>query len=140
MKKSLIFLATGAVGLGIAAATLAADKFAAACESAVKDRLVAPATYARISLTKSTAPLSIDEYTKGEPQSVRELYKKTNTEAVRHTIILTYDASNSLGTPIRNTVKCTSDSLKDKPPTDMKELVSIDGKTNTQWMIERIRR
>lgn len=122
------------------------DKMTSACEEAIKQRLAAPATYKRISVSSQVEPISRADL----EHSLLDVSKeRRNLELMRfdegsripkrHTRIIVSDAANGFGVPIRATSACTYVSPDDKPDPSW-VLVEIDGKTNTQWAISRMQK
>ncbi|WP_454000737.1 hypothetical protein [Afipia felis] len=134
---SLVVMTT--ISLLCAACNPTESGFIKACESAIKERLSSPSSYSRIDVTQSTEPASLDEMYASEP-AVLALYKRNNAKAVRHVAIFTYDASNALGVKIRGAAKCTDDALEGSKPIEIPQLVKIEGKTNIEWLTNRLNR
>lgn len=114
--------------------------FVAACEEAVKERLVAPSTYRRIKLTEARERITFDELLAGEAsENVKKLMRRAATrEPVRMVALFEYDATNAHGVPIRLKSRCTYETASD-PDFDVETargLVKIDGKHVSGWPSE----
>jgi hypothetical protein len=132
----------------------------AACDEAIKLRLVAPATYTRISASEQVVDVSLDEYQRrylanltaaerarlkpGEIPPVLEFYlsnfqKGTLPTPRDYNAYVTYDASNRLGVPIRSVAACTMDANEDIPKAaEVNFWVKIDGDDYTQWLTKSL--
>jgi len=131
--KRNIIIGTCAAVLAAAGATYAfmlpdtEEKFLQACDETLKDRLVAPATYARANVTgpvRRGAEMRdyLDQQT-AEKREWREVMAKRDkalAELYREKVkafrfgafevvsyFIEYDAANSFGTPLRSTAECS---------------------------------
>lgn len=140
------------VGLSLAAALATAlgifgsrDVFASnmvnACEDALKERLKAPSTYQRIKVTETQQNITFDQYfaANNESPAVQQFLRAMAKQPpVQLIAFIEYDAANAFGTPLRSISKCTYNTLDPTRSTDSKHLVKIDGKSNTQWLVDRV--
>jgi hypothetical protein len=96
------------------------DPFNAACEEALRQKLVAPSTYQRVDLRRSETSVRLVDYFLDLPKwpSLEEQadYQRRYDHAVRWVADIDFDASNRLGVPLRDTAHCTYITLDDSPP------------------------
>lgn len=78
------------------------------CEQYIRGGLSAPATYKRISVSEATRPITYAELTDmgKDPEMVALAKKMSLPEGPLDTVLITYDASNSFGVPIRSQQVC----------------------------------
>lgn len=136
------FITAGAVLIFCTGCWSAESKFAAACEKALKETLISPSSYKRISTVSAKEPMSVDDYFKTQPErseNVRALLKSANSTAWRYSLLVEYDASNSMGVLLRSKAVCTDEVLGDQPPTDNEMIVKVNGKTTTDRIVEQVK-
>lgn len=145
MKRRVVAaaaLGSLAVAVGGGAAVLLdplTSRMVKACEAALKDTLLAPATYRRVSASESTDPISLEEYAAARGETaVAEFDRQRYDHAFRSTVRLDYDAANAFGTPLRLSSLCTYDTLDGDASRAHERLVRIDGKTRTDRLIEAV--
>ena len=138
MIISKIAAALGATA--IAAASFAKSEMVNICEQAIIDRIGTPGGFRLISATETTQPISFSEYFAGREYSpqVQEVLRK-GPEPARLIALITFEALNAHGTPIRSAHVCTYNSLNRKAP-DSKEMVEIDGKTKVDLLLDHVKR
>jgi hypothetical protein len=115
----------------------------AACEEAMKERLKAPSTYRRISVSETKEPLSFEQYYAARPESdaVKTVLIRGATEKpVKRTILIEYDAANAFGTPLRSRSLCTFEASDSREVPLGKDFVTIDGKSYVQWLVDQLPR
>lgn len=140
---SVALAAALATALGIYGSRdmLASNTMINACEDALKERLKAPSTYRRIKVTESQQSITFEQYFAASNDSpavqsfLRSMAKQPPTQLMT---FIEYDAANAFGTPIRSISKCTYNTLDPTRSTDSKELVEIDGKSNTRWLVDQV--
>ncbi len=113
-----------------------ADPFLTACESALKERLAAPATFNRINFntSKKEIPLARIE---SNPNGLK-LREAVGARATEHTMFLTYDAHNRMGVPLRSTVACTYETSGSDASDASKFTVKIDGMGHMEWLVDQL--
>lgn len=135
--KKLLALTLVSIDIAPAFGQVDEGRFVKACEAALQDRLKAPSTYKRINLIRLDETLTANEYARGD-QDVFDKWIKSEKKPVRHTAVITYDAANSFGVPIRGIAKCSIDTAPDKEPSGLMEDIEIDGRSNMDWLAEQI--
>ncbi len=131
-----------------------------ACEEELKLRLKAPATYSRVEsrtlLVEATtiddviSSLGYDDLSSRSAEVRRwneaiitmTRAKYSNSTPYKHQLVITYDAANAFGTPIRGMSLCVTFSHKREDLSESDFVSSsllIDGKKYTDWLIDRIR-
>lgn len=100
------------------------DRVIAACEDAIKSRLKAPATYARIRATMSEKKATRGQYffhLVGIPRALIDEriaeFESGSVSVSIHYGSITYDAANSFGVPIRSATECSFVSVGGRDPT-----------------------
>lgn len=154
-------IAAGGVGAAayVAMKPSAEELFIRECEVVLSDRLKAPATYARVEASKQQrSPTSLEEYLdidspekmkiamQGQAVSaasrqafdvLKELYASRDYETV--SILLTYDASNAYGTPVRGKAICSQIVDKGKPTTaGILSGTRVDGYDRAGWSVYQL--
>lgn len=121
------------------------NKMTAACEQAIQERLKAPATYKRISITSESRDISRPEFVRylvgGNENYSKLQIERFDSGRIKpkiHKRIITSDASNDFGVPIRAINVCSYVS-PDENPAPPWISVEIDGQTSSDWIISRIR-
>jgi len=130
-----------------------------ACEEELKKRLKAPATYSRVDTTLLIEATTIDDVISSfgyddlssRSAEVRRMIEQnitikraiySNSTPYKHQLVITYDAANAFGTPIRGMSLCVTFSPKreDLSKGDFtSSSLFIDGKKYADWLIGRIR-
>jgi hypothetical protein len=137
----VVALAAGGGGLWYVVEKQPFDSaFLKACDEAIKDNLRSPSTYQRIEVSEVQEQLSIDDFTRGMEADEAALYKGRSDKAVRTRALISYDAANVYGTPIRDLADCTYDTIDGSISVVNKFFVKIDGKTLTEKLLDDIRR
>jgi hypothetical protein len=115
--------------------------FVKACEAALQETLLAPATYKRVSTFETSEPLSLEDFTRDLGGSEAAYYRRQGHDhAVRSELLITYDAANAFGTPIRGQSLCSYDTIDGDASRADSLFVRIDGKTHTDRLVEAIRK
>lgn len=140
--------AVAAVGAGIGIAELTKDAgMTTSCEEAIKKRLRSPSSYKRIELTRSERFLTEEEYkARLDRENSSDILKEMDMTSFRTkeispkeiSLFVEYDAPNGFGVPIRGHSECTYISERGADP-DSYLYVSVDGKTNTEWLMQQAR-
>lgn len=120
-----------------------------ACEASLKKRLLSPSKYERIEIVRSETEMDRQTYAKQVGGSTdiptshfRSRMQEFESGRVRpkiFTLVISYDALNAFGTPIRSVAQCEYVSNYGDDSQASEVTVSIDGKTYTEWLIEGIR-
>lgn len=105
------------------------SEYAAMCEAALVQRLVAPTGYRRVNIDESRSPIPLDQYVDQEMYAIRDRNLSTPEKAVeeraalreeearlkangqsptRVAVTITYDSPNRMNAVIRNTEVCTA--------------------------------
>lgn len=105
--------------------------FVAACEEAIKSRLIAPSTYHRIKLSEDREPITLDQLVAGiDDDNAKKFVRQAATrEPVRQIALIEYDAMNAHGVPLRAKSRCIYESATDFDieVEKAKRLVKVDG-------------
>lgn len=119
-----------------------------ACEEVLLERLRSPSLYKRIKYSERQEDLSIDAWVaieRSQAGSVDSVIKadeqdlrKENRSPSRYVGLLTYDAPNSYGTPIRSTALCEHTTPSEKNDVTRHSVV-VDGKTSLEWMTDALK-
>lgn len=140
--KAALLCAVAVVGLSLDGCD-PASPLIAACEAALKERLVAPATYRRIRVTKAPDELvPAEEYFEksGDSPAVVAALRASGQQPMRRRAIIEYDAENRIGVPLRGIVECSYDALgKEELDRVTASSVRVNGKTITDYMIDAIK-
>ena len=151
------FVALGAAGVGPLAS--ARQRFYAACDDVIRDRLKAPSTYRRISATKiKLGRADLDHYMKRETPEKREWQERLDRDewlrAVRENqektfaeskfqeawTVIEYDAANSFGTAIRSRAICSDYILEGDPiKVDKYWGPRVNNMTKLDWATQGLR-
>ncbi len=127
------------------------SSFEAACEDVIKERLLAPSAYKRVSVDRSDHRMTRDEYvaylqTSDDPEVVKKANLKSfdegNYKPTTLRAYIKYDAPNAYGTPIRGTSVCEyfSDSGNESHDRGFYRLVvEVDGDSQTDWLVKRVK-
>lgn len=136
------------------------SKFYGMCEEVLKDRLKAPSSYQRISITESFAVIPIEEYRTmltskldtvvdgkyGNPEGMANIeYRVDRVKSgslpapMRYKLWISYDSQNSFGVMIRGKSRC--DYIAEDGTLDFANEfnVRIDGFDKTEWLAEMIK-
>ncbi len=120
-------------------------KIVSTCEAALKERLLSPADYKRIEISRSTKVLNGAEYLaslqdlKLSPAIIQRDMRDLDAGKVKPAqinIFIKYDAPNSFGVAIRNSAVCEDISLTGDGSDSSRFSVKINGKTGAEWMAE----
>jgi hypothetical protein len=114
--------------------------FLDACEHALKERLKAPSTYRRISATELTPVLlSVEEYVSAhqDRKAYETLALANSSSPVRLSALVSYDAANAFGTPLRHSSECIYDA------SGVSEIpgpyaIKVDGTTNIERLFIKV--
>jgi hypothetical protein len=132
-RLSFLVMGTCALLLG---GCLKEDPFLTACESVLKERLAAPATFKRIDFntSKKAIPLSRIE----SNPNIAKRREEAGVKASEHTMFLTYDAQNRMGVPLRSTVACTYETSGSDTSDASRFSVKVSGMTHTEWLVDQL--
>ncbi len=120
-------------------------KIVTACEAALKERLLSPADYKRIEISRFEKVLNGAEYLaslqdlKLSPAIIQRDMRDFDAGKMKPAqinIFIKYDAPNSFGVAIRNSAVCEDISLTGDGSDSSKFSVKINGKTGTEWILE----
>lgn len=131
-----------------------AANFESSCIEAIKERLRAPSTFRLVETVHVTdRPFTMewwsehqtDDLLKSDDAEQRDLGAQLKDIAERQvssgymiaTSVITYDAHNSYGTPLRGQALCELPYAPEKEEFKDRD-IRIDGKTNFQWMLSRL--
>lgn len=115
-----------------------ASAMQAACVDALKERLLAPATFKLISATPSQREIPLASYYANSPNALKSA-EGAGARATEFTLHITYDALNAYRVPIRGTVACTFRTTKAAPTDADRFSVKIDGKEHIEWLVEQLK-
>jgi hypothetical protein len=137
------------LGAGLSVATLIGGcnlfepAMVGVCEQALQQRLRSPTGYKRINVSHYETPLNRQQFEQklaGEPPANRTMalwgFDNGTTKPTHIQVFLTYDAPNAYGTPVREAAMCEYTKLTEVIPRP--DNVLINGKTNFQWIAERL--
>ena len=119
-----------------------------ACEEALKDRLRSPSSYKRIEITRDDKILTRDEFlvelqaTKGGQATLPLRLQSFDEGRIKPTLLrayMEYDAPNAFGVMIRGLSVCEKLTDDGSEANIIPQLVRIDGKTHTRWLLEQVR-
>lgn len=130
------------------------DKFQSACVDEISARLKAPTTFNLIEFERlPDQPFTMDWWSERQPDRSdwttdrqKDLLEALTGIAERKAArgdsiaaaIVTYDASNSFGTPVRTRQLCEYVFATSSEADHDFDSLTIDGRTNSDWMISRI--
>lgn len=130
------------------------DQFQSACAAEISARLKAPTTFNLVRFERlPDKPFTMEWWRKRQPDRSdwttdreKDLLKALTGMAERKVArgdhiaaaIVTYDANNSFGTPIRTRQLCEYVFATNSEATHDFDSLTIDGKSNSDWMISRI--
>lgn len=135
----LLAIATGA--LVLTGCDLFDSKMVSSCEVALKDRLKAPSTYHRIEVTEASEKMSFDDYfseNETSPATRNQQRRYAKEPPVRLIVFIKYEAANAFNVPLRSIAECTYASLDGSQPS-RPDFVKINGKSNTEWMVDSVK-
>lgn len=161
MQKSALFLllalaAGGGVLLWPKLFPTPLDRFATACEGTLKERLRSPKTYSRVLVEHfPLAEQTLDQFLSLDSEEERQRYMRlvrTNSSVQKsHDLmvdyfdkvhpkrlraLITYDAANAYGTPIRGFAECTTSIQTDLDfSAETFGGVSVNGQTSIEWAL-----
>ncbi|AFL51372.1 hypothetical protein ABIE78_002802 [Sinorhizobium fredii] len=117
-----------------------------ACEESLKKRLRSPSRYERIEIVRSEAKMDPQAFAKRVAgrtdiptsyfKSKMQEYDNGQVSPKVFTVIISYDAPNAYGTPIRSVAHCEYISNYGDDSQASEVTVSIDGQTYMEWLIE----
>lgn len=119
------------------------SKLVGVCEEVLKLRLLAPAGYKRVEIEESEEPLSRADYKRylaGDEygpliQGARmKDFDRGRVKPRMFEVLITYDAPNAYGTPIRGTSRCQYPTDDEDVSEASRLYVMVDGKTNADWL------
>ena len=123
-----------------------ASSWADDCEASYKERLRSPATYKRIEADVFYIDVSIDEYIANNPDLLRieieDLHEK-RPPIKNWKVLITYDASNAMGVPIRGKFYCEQITKTGEEPkggrskTDLL-IMKVNGKSLLDLQVEAL--
>ncbi|MEY9717917.1 hypothetical protein ABIA22_000407 [Sinorhizobium fredii] len=124
------------------------SEFVTACEASLQERLRSPSEYKRIKITSYEEKLDRAALTKylsdervGDIFLNAELrdFDRGNLNPTLFGLLISYDAPNVFGTPIRRTARCEYIDARGDDSAANEHNVKVDGKTYTDWLIEAVR-
>jgi len=151
------FVAIAACGFALSGCNPFESRLVSACEEVLMERLRAPSTYKRIRVEEYETALTQGDYItlldteirRASSAELKEVLRadrdgrlahmvRGDTKPTSYAAEIEYDAANGFGVPIRGLAKCTFTSdVGDKSKAN-KFFVRVDGKTQTEWLIERV--
>jgi len=120
------------------------SKLVTVCEEVLKLRLLAPAGYKRIEIKESNEPLNRADYKRylaGDEygpliQGARmKDFDQGRVKPLMFEVLITYDAPNAYGAPIRGTSRCQYPTDNEDTSKADRLYVMVDGKTNAEWLV-----
>ncbi|WP_316193753.1 hypothetical protein [Bradyrhizobium sp. SZCCHNRI1029] len=113
-------------------------QFVQTCDRAIKERLVDPSTYERISVDESRKTITFDEFFKDPIRRVSEAAKKAIAQVeraspVQYIALIDYQAQDRIGAIIRESATCTFNSLDGSDMPERTGFVQVDGEHNITW-------
>jgi hypothetical protein len=113
-----------------------------ACEAGIRETLVAPSTYRRISVSEiREQQLSLDAYwaRQREPVSATEkaFTRRQTDHATTWTVDLQWEAANRMGVPLRSTSECSYSNTDGDGRRASEYTILIDGKSVFDRMLGR---
>jgi hypothetical protein len=114
------------------------SQFVQNCEKAIKERLVVPSTYQRISVDESKRTITFDEFFTDPIRAVSETTRKAMAQVgrvppVQYVALIDYQAQDSIGAIIRERATCAFNSLGGSDASIGTSWVMIDGEHNNKW-------
>jgi hypothetical protein len=110
-----------------------------ACESEIKERLLAPTTFKKLSTSSARKEIAIEEYLIDEKQeSVRATLRLGFSKATEFEMIVQYEASNAYGVPIRSFANCRYRTLSDNASKASKFSVIVNGMSHVDWLVNQL--
>ncbi|MEY9198321.1 hypothetical protein [Sinorhizobium sp. BJ1] len=116
-----------------------------ACEASLKKRLRSPSEYERIEIHRSEEKLDRNAFSKHLASINSTTYSSTmrrfdsgDLSPTQFTLIISYDAPNAYGTPIRGIVQCEYVDIGGDESRAHEVTVEIDGQTYTDWLTDAI--
>lgn len=145
--STLILLVIGASGYGLFKYNKVFGLFdsplVTACEELITNRLRSPSTYHRIEISEYEEPIptaDLGQYfdenqisRTGRSLVEDRVYTPTNFK-----VFVRYEAANAYGTPVANLSLCERATLSGDLGRVYSSTVKIDGKTETEWLIEAV--
>jgi hypothetical protein len=119
------------------------SKLVTVCEEVLKLRLLAPSGYKRIEIKESEEPLNRagykrylagDEYGPIIQEARMKDFDRGRVKPRMFEVLITYDAPNAYGTPIRGTTICQYPTDNEDTSKADRLYVMVDGKTNAEWL------
>ena len=114
------------------------SQFVQTCGRAIKERLVVPSTYQRLSVDESKRTITFDEFFIDPIRAVSEATRKAMIQVARvppvqYVALIDYQAQDSVGAIIREKATCTFNSLDGSDAPIRTYWVMIDGEHNIEW-------
>ena len=114
------------------------SRFVQTCEKAIKERLAVSSTYQRIGANESRKTMAWDEFFAEPERSVFEATRNAMIQAARvppvqYVALINYQAQDTMGAIIRESVTCTFNSLDGSDAPTRTYMVKIDGEHNLKW-------
>jgi hypothetical protein len=132
----------GAFSLSDLFGTSVSAQMIAACEAALKKRLVQPSSYRQIEAVARVEPLALDVYyalNTGESKAVQNFRRQSGATAQRVVAVLDYNAAVPAGGTVRRAAECTYETIG-KIDGISEHVVRIDGKSHTEWLVTQLPR
>lgn len=114
------------------------SQFVQTCDRAIKERLVVPSTYERISVDESRKTMTFDEFFKDSLRPKSEAARNAMVQVervppVQYVALIDYQAQDPIGAIIRERATCTFNSLDGSDMPERTYWVKIDGEYNMAW-------
>ncbi|WP_315758348.1 MULTISPECIES: hypothetical protein [unclassified Bradyrhizobium] len=114
------------------------SRFVQTCDRAIKERLVVPSTYERISVDESRKTITFDEFFEDPIRPASEAARKAMVQVARaspvqYVALIDYQAQDPIGAIIRERATCTFNSLDGSDMPERTGWVQIDGEHNMAW-------
>jgi hypothetical protein len=114
------------------------SQFVQTCDRAIKERLVVPSTYQRLSVDESKRTITFDEFFADPYRAVSEVTRNAMIKSARKqpaqlVALIEHEAQDSLGAPNRTTATCTFISLEGDDAPSRTSWVALDGEYNVKW-------
>ncbi|WP_349437410.1 hypothetical protein [Pararhizobium sp. A13] len=123
-------------------------KIVKVCEAVLQQRLRSPSGYERIEIVSSETKMDREAFSKHVGRidlptsyftSKMQAFDSGRLRPMVFTLLISYDAPNAYGTPVRGIASCEYVGSYTDDSHASEYTVSLDGQTQTQWLIERIK-
>ncbi|MEW9616045.1 hypothetical protein AB3G45_19710 [Shinella sp. S4-D37] len=124
-----------------------ASSWADDCETAYKERLRSPATYKRIEADVFAIDMSVDEYLAQKPNLMAieiDRLRERKSPIKNWKVLITYDAANAMGVPIRGKFYCEQITTTGEEPEGGRSegellIMKVNGKSNIELQTEALK-